>query len=389
MGGCPDVAGDVVGHEQLRQPVGSTRALAGSGLGGTDHLNHTCNFHDHAHRPPVAAARKAQEMLPEPTSQADGTSAQPAPDRPAVDRVALRADLRAAVPDASAAVAVTVAVFGFFYLRMESGDSATVAVMPFMDDPATYWMYLLSQAFGWSGLLWAWGTVMLGLLLSGPRPARLPVSRPVLERWHRTTSLTTMALMFAHALMFAAELVRYEAQSGWGERLWTGFADAFLPGWYDSGTGQIAIPIGQGALYLAVPLGLLFYVRHRIGANTWRRLHRFVIVVYVLSVWHTLLYGTNVWYGEWPRTVLWLLQLPVAGLLLARLLRPARRSERLTVPGRRDGISLPGWTVRAAGRLAVGAVVIGLVAVAVSGHDGGRERPVDPPATSPHAHEPE
>ncbi|MGW6732464.1 ferric reductase-like transmembrane domain-containing protein [Streptomyces sp. NPDC055013] len=328
-------------------------------------------------------------MLPEPTSQADGTSAQPAPDRTAVDRVALRADLRAAVPDASAAVAVTAAVFVFLYLRMESGDSATVAVMPFMDDPATYWMYLLSQAFGWSGLLWAWGTVMLGLLLSGPRPARLPVSRQVLERWHRTTSLTTMALMFAHALMFAAELVRYEAQLGWAERLWTGFADTFLPGWYDSGTGQIAIPVGQGALYLAVPLGLLFYVRHRIGANTWRRLHRFVIVVYVLSVWHTLLYGTNVWYGEWPRTVLWLLQLPIAVLLLARLLRPARRSERLTVPGRRDGISLPSWVVRAAARLAVAAVVIGLVAVAASGHDGGRERPVEPPATSPHAHEPE
>jgi hypothetical protein len=116
-----------------------------------------------------------------------------------------------------------------------------------------------------------------------------------------------MALMAAHALMFAAELVRYETEVEWAERLWVGFADTFVPGWYDSGTGRIAIPLGQGALYLAIPLGLLFYVRHRIGANTWRRLHRFVIVVYVLSVWHTLLYGTNVWYGEWPRTVLWLL----------------------------------------------------------------------------------
>lgn len=277
-------------------------------------------------------------MLPETTPEDDGTTTQPpARDRRPPDRVVLRADLRAALPDASAAVVVTAAVFMFLYARMESGDSATVAVMPFMDDPGTYWMYLLSQAFGWSGLLWAWGTVMLGLLLSGPRPARLPVSRQALERLHRTTSLTTMALMSAHALMFAAELVRYEAQLAWAERLWAGFADTFVPGWYDSGTGRIAIPLGQGALYLAIPLGLLFYVRHRIGANTWRRLHRFVIVVYVLSVWHTLLYGTNVWYGEWPRTVLWLLQLPVAALLLARLLRPARRAERLGAPTRRKG----------------------------------------------------
>ncbi|MBO8199963.1 ferric reductase-like transmembrane domain-containing protein [Streptomyces smyrnaeus] len=328
-------------------------------------------------------------MLSETTPEDDGRSPPPARGRRPADGATLRADLRAALPDASAAVVVTVAVFVFLYARMESGDSATVAVMPFMDDPGTYWMYLLSQAFGWSGLLWAWGTVMLGLLLSGPRPTRLPVSRQVLERWHRTTSLTAIALMFAHALMFAAELVRYEDQLAWAERLWVGFADAFVPGWYDSGTGRIAIPIGQGALYLAVPLGLLFYVRHRIGANTWRRLHRFVIVVYVLSVWHTLLYGTNVWYGEWPRTVLWLLQLPVAVLLLLRLLRPARRAERLHTPRRREGVSLPGWLVRAAGRAAAGAAVLGLLIVVASGHDGGRERPAEPPSTSPHAPEPE
>ncbi|MEU3144821.1 MULTISPECIES: ferric reductase-like transmembrane domain-containing protein [unclassified Streptomyces] len=328
-------------------------------------------------------------MLSDANPDEDGTAARPGRERPPADRVALRGDLRSALPDATAAVVVTAAVFVFLYVRVGSGDSDTVAVMPFMDDAGTYWMYLLSQAFGWSGLLWAWGTVMLGLLLSGPRPARLPVSRRVLERWHRTTSLTTMALMLAHALMFAAELVRYEAESGWAERLWTGFADSFVPGWYDSGTGRVAIPLGQGALYLAIPLGLLFYVRHRIGANAWRRLHRFVIVVYVLSVWHTLLYGTNVWYGEWPRTVLWLLQLPVAVLLLLRLLRPARRAEHLGTPRGRAGVSRPAWAARAGGRLAAAAAVVGLLVVVVSGRDGGRDRPAEPPATAPHAQEAE
>ncbi len=251
-------------------------------------------------------------------------------------------------------------------------------------------MYLLSQAFGWAGLLWAWGTVMLGLLLSGPGVARLPVSRQVWERLHRTTSLTTMALMAAHAIMFAAELVRYETRLGWIDRLWAGFADSFVPGWYDSGTGRTAISIGQGALYLAVPPGLLFYVPHRIGPNAWRRLHRFVIVVYVLSVWHTLLYGTNVWYDEWPRTVLWLLQLPIAALLLLRLAWPARRAERLGTADRRVGGPRRGWAGRAAGRVTValvGATVVGVIAVVVSGHDAGRARPADPPATVPHEQE--
>ncbi|QKW52843.1 ferric reductase-like transmembrane domain-containing protein [Streptomyces buecherae] len=329
-------------------------------------------------------------MLPDTTPEGAEATASRGRGRRGADRVALRGDLRAAVPDAAAALVVTAGVFVFLYVRMDSGASATVAVMPFMDDSRTYWMYLLSQAFGWSGLLWAWGTVMLGLLLSGPGVARSPVSRQVLERWHRTTSLTTMALMAAHAIMFAAELVRYETKLGWIDRLWAGFADSFVPGWYDSGTGRTAIPIGQGALYLAVPLGLLFYVRHRIGPNAWRRLHRFVIVVYVLSVWHTLLYGTNVWYDEWPRTVLWLLQLPIAALFLLRLVRPARRAERLGGPDRRAGGPRQSWVGRAAGRVAVvlvGATVVGVIAVVVSGHDGGRARPADPPAAVPHEQE--
>nr|UZH43284.1 Orf(+2) [Streptomyces sp.] len=344
----------------------------------------------HSPVPPTAvvpAFRKVQ-VPSETTPQNRGATPPPTRTRRSANAATLRADLRAAVPDASAAVVVTAAVFALLYARMESGDSATTSVMPFMNDPGTYWMYLLSQAFGWSGLLWAWGTVVLGLLLSGPRPARLPVSRQVLERWHRTTSLSTLALMFAHALMFAAELVRYESRSPWADRLWQGFVDTFVPGGYDSGTGRIAIPLGQGALYLAVPLGLLFYVRHRIGANTWRRLHRLVIVVYVLSVWHTLLYGTNVWYGAWPRTVLWLLQIPVAVLLLLRLLRPARRTELLGPPGRHKGVPRIGWATRAVGRAAVGAVVVGVVVVVASGHDGGRDRPAEAPPASPDAREP-
>ncbi|MER0243929.1 ferric reductase-like transmembrane domain-containing protein [Streptomyces sp. HSW2009] len=324
-------------------------------------------------------------MLRDAPPDGEGTAAEPERDRRPADRIALRADLRAAVPDAAAALVVTAAVFILLYVRMDDGSSDTVSVMPFMNDSRTYWMYLLSQAFGWSGLLWAWGTVMLGLVLSGPGPAGFGVRRAVWERWHRTTSLTTMALMAAHALLFAAELVRYETDLGWLDRLWGGFADSFVPGWYDSGTGRTAIPIGQGALYLAVPLGLLFYVRHRIGANTWRRLHRFVIVIYVLSVWHTLLYGTNVWYDGWPRTVLWLLQLPIAGLLLLRLLRPARRAERLGAPTRGSAAHAPRWAGRALGRLVVAAVAVGLVAVVASGHDGGRARPAAPPAPRPPA----
>ncbi|GAA3629412.1 hypothetical protein GCM10023079_19920 [Streptomyces chitinivorans] len=214
---------------------------------------------------------------------------------------------------------------------------------------------------------------MLGLVRSSARPGwlRLPVAR--IERWHRTTSLTTIGLMFAHAALFFAELVRAnEDGAGWAGRLATSFAEVFVPGVHSSGTGRIAILIGLLALYLAIPLGLAFYLRQATGSRMWRALHRFVIVVYVLSVWHTLLYCTNLWYDGVFRTTVWLLQLPVAALLLIRLLAPARRGERLRL---RDAARRPGAlppAARLAGRAAAAATVVGLLVVAATGRDGGR-----------------
>ncbi|NYI04123.1 ferric reductase-like transmembrane domain-containing protein [Allostreptomyces psammosilenae] len=294
--------------------------------------------------------------------------------RPDGARTALAADLRAAVPDGLAALAVTASVFGFLFLRVRSGESATLEVMPDLADAGEYWMYWLSQAFGWAGLLWAYLTVALGLLVAGQRPGRLRVSPRTLERWHRTTSLNTLVLMTGHAVMFFAELVRYEAALGWGDRLLTGFVDTFVPGGYSSGTGRLAIPIGQAALYLAALLGLSFYLRRRIGPRTWRTLHRLVVVTYALSVWHTLLYGTNVWFDGWPRTTLWALQLPLLALLLARLLRPVRRGERLGAG------AWPARLATGAAVLAVALTMVAVVAVLATGRDGGRARPEPAPA---------
>ncbi|MFE2753653.1 iron reductase [Actinosynnema sp. NPDC059335] len=280
-------------------------------------------------------------------------------------RPGLRADLRTAALDAAAALVITLAIFAWLYARVRSGTSATVAVMPFLADANAYLMYWLCQAFGWTALLWAWLTTMLGLVRSSDRPRLSPVA---VERWHRATSLTTIGLMFAHAFWFFAELVRVnEYGLGWAGRIGSAFVEVFVPGGYPSGTGRVAVLLGLLALYLALPLGLAYYLRHRTGARVWRALHRFVIVVYVLSVWHTLLYGTNVWFDGWPRTTLWLLQLPIAVLLLARLLAPARPSERL---GRGGGALVTGR--RAVALLAVVATIGVLVAVVVSGRDGGR-----------------
>lgn len=287
---------------------------------------------------------------------------------------ALRSDLRSAVPDATAALAITVAIFWWLYARVEAGTSTTIEVMPTMDDANAYWMYWMSQAFGWSAMLWAWITVMFGLLRSTEHPAWLPFSRVRLERWHRTTSLTTIGLTFAHAFILFAQFVRDDRESiGWGGPVVNAFADVFVPGVFDSGTGRVAILIGLLAFYLSIPIGLAYYVRHRTGSRVWRVLHRFVLVVYVLSVWHTLLYGTSVWYDGTFRTIVWLCQLPVAALLLIRLLAPAHPHDRIRWAERLSDLT-PAFVARIAGRVAVALTVVVLLAVPLSGHDGGRVR---------------
>ncbi len=310
-------------------------------------------------------------MSPSPSSAS-------APDarRPRFDSRTLRTDLRHLLLDSSLALAVTAGIFVVLYLRIDGGTSATLEVMPHLADAHQYWLYWACQAFGWSALLWAWITVMLGLVRSArPHPAS-PVTHSRWERWHRVTSITTIGLMFAHALAFFLELLR-QNEDGLSPAplLLSAFVDVFVPGGYSTGTGQVAILLGLIALYLAVPLGLSFYVRAWTGSRLWRVLHRFVIAVYVLSVWHTMLYGTNVWFDGWFRTVVWALQLPVALLFLARLLTPLRPEERLS----RSDLSRPGparvpGLTRLVGRLLVAVGTVVLLLVTVTGRDGGRVR---------------
>lgn len=275
----------------------------------------------------------------------------------------LRADLRTARLDATIALLVTLAVFGWLYYRVAAGTSPTIAVMPDLADPGRYWMYWMCQAFGWTGLLWAWITVVLGLLRSSRSPRWMPVPQHSIEKWHRATSLTTIGLMFVHAAWLFAEFVReYSATADITESVWRAFVDTFVPSAYSSGTGKVAIFVGLLALYLAIPLGLAFYSRRWLRPVVWRALHASIIVVYALSVWHTLLYGTNVWYEGSFRTLVWSMQLPIAALVLYRLanLPPSRHRTRATV----------------AFRSVAGLFVLGFIAVicaaVISGHDGGR-----------------
>ena len=90
--------------------------------------------------------------------------------------------------------------------------------------------------------------------------------------------------------------------------------------------------LGVTGGWMAAILGLSYWIRTRLPAGLWRRLHRVTVLVYVLSVAHTLGAGTDA-SEPWMRVLLLVTGAPILFLFLARILTP---------PGARAGVpSLP------------------------------------------------
>jgi sulfoxide reductase heme-binding subunit YedZ len=76
---------------------------------------------------------------------------------------------------------------------------------------------------------------------------------------------------------------------------------------------------GIVAGWLAAIVGLSFYGRRRIGARTWRRMHRFTILAYVLALAHVVGTGTDV-RSPWMIAMLTGLTAPIAFAFSCRVL---------------------------------------------------------------------
>ena len=115
--------------------------------------------------------------------------------------------------------------------------------------------------------------------------------------------------------------------------------------WLDPGPTGIAVPfslsyrplwtgLGIIAGYLAVVFGLTFYIRGRIGRRLWRRLHRLIIVAYILAVAHTLGAGTDA-STIWLRCWIALTAPVIAVLFLIRVVSPVGRRRPARAPPHR------------------------------------------------------
>jgi sulfoxide reductase heme-binding subunit YedZ len=167
--------------------------------------------------------------------------------------------------------------------------------------PHLFW--ITSRAAGGAALLLSSASVAVGLMMSSKRPS---ANKRDLRAIHEAMSLTTLAMVALHGLSLLGDAYLNPGVAG----IAIPFVGFYRPLW--TGLGIVA---GYGL----AALGLTYYLRDRIGAARWRRLHRLSAVFWLAAIVHTIGAGSDA--AEW-----WFLGagaalvLPAGTLLLLRWL---------------------------------------------------------------------
>jgi sulfoxide reductase heme-binding subunit YedZ len=178
-------------------------------------------------------------------------------------------------------------------------------------DPTTQVFWFASRALGIVAIVLLAVSVALGLAMSG-RMARRPGLPAKLKRFHEASTLVTLGLVVAHAGVLLAD--------GY---LRPGLAGITLP--FQMSYRPFFTGIGIIGGWLAMILGLSFYVRRWIGVKAWRRLHRFTLAVYVLALGHVIGAGTD-GRATWMIAMLTILTAPIVFAFTYRMLPAAQRT---------------------------------------------------------------
>lgn len=172
-------------------------------------------------------------------------------------------------------------------------------------DPFKYGWWLASRASGIVAFLLVSASVLLGLAMA-TRLLRRPGLSRKLVAIHEHTALGGLIAISVHGLALLGD--RWLSPGATG--LLIPFSMAYRP---------LFTGLGIIAGYLAAFLGLTFYLRRRIGARLWRRMHRWTLAVYALSVVHTIGAGTDA-STPWMRGLLMATGVPIVFLTVLRVL---------------------------------------------------------------------
>jgi methionine sulfoxide reductase heme-binding subunit len=141
--------------------------------------------------------------------------------------------------------------------------------------PHLFW--ITSRAAGGAALMLASASVGLGLMMSSRRKS---ANKRDLRALHEALSLMTLAMVALHGASLLGDAFLNPGLKG----IAIPFVSAYRPLW--TGLGII------GGYGLAA-LGLTYYLRDRIGAARWKRLHRFTALFWVLAIVHTIGAGSD------------------------------------------------------------------------------------------------
>jgi sulfoxide reductase heme-binding subunit YedZ len=188
-------------------------------------------------------------------------------------------------------------------------------------EPLHYLWWLISRASGVVALALVSLSVLMGLSMAA-RAIPRPGWKRTVARLHEHVALTALAAVGLHGVSLLGDTWLKPGLRG----IAIPFALHYRPGF--TGAGIIAG-------YLMLLVGPSFYMRRRIGAGRWRKLHRVSAAIWMLSVVHTLGAGSDAT-QLWLRAVVLAPVAPTAYLLVLRLARerPARRRPAGVVPRR-------------------------------------------------------
>lgn len=171
-----------------------------------------------------------------------------------------------------------------------------------------YLWWLVSKASGILAIGSVSFAVLIGLTMSTKSVKRRGAKKTLL-RLHEHLALVGLAAISIHGLSLLGDHWLKPGLSG----ITIPFAMSYRP---------LFTGLGIVSGYLAALLGLSFYVRRRIGAKLWRRLHRATAIVWVLSVIHTLGAGSDA-SAPWLRALLLITGVPIVYLIVLRVLQSA------------------------------------------------------------------
>jgi sulfoxide reductase heme-binding subunit YedZ len=175
-------------------------------------------------------------------------------------------------------------------------------------DPTPHLFWITSRAAGFVALILASLAVSLGLLMSTKLLKRRKTD---LLATHEILSLSTIVAIVVHATALLGDRFLHPS-----------VADITIPFLSSYKTGWMTVGIIGG--WASILLGLSYYVRGRIGAARWRKLHRFTAVAWLLGVVHSLGMGTDA--GQlWFLAMLAIVAVPALILLAGRWLLPSSR----------------------------------------------------------------